>query len=58
MIQLSGVPEKHILYVGDSVEKDVLPAKEVGILSGLLWSVSPEADYCFTSFKEILGVLK
>ncbi len=54
MVQLSNVESREVLYVGDDVHKDLLPAKEVGITTGLLWSVSDEANYCFKSFRAIL----
>ena len=56
MIELSGVESSQMLYVGDDVHKDLLPAKEVGIRTGLLWKESPEADFCFKNFKAILDM--
>jgi len=54
MIELSNTLPKHILFVGDDVHKDLLPAKGLGIKTGLLWQTSPEADYCFSDFSDIL----
>ena len=54
MIEVSSVPANEILYVGDDVHKDLLPAKQVGIVTGLLWKESEEADYCFKNFRAIL----
>ena len=56
MIELSKLPSDEILYIGDDVGKDILPAKKVGIKSGLLWKKSEEADYCFEKFGDILSV--
>lgn len=56
MIEFSVLPPNEILYIGDDVGKDVLPAKQVGILTGLMWSKSDEADYCFGGFEEILNI--
>ena len=58
MIELSNVSPEHILFVGDSVEKEILPAKKVGMKTGLLWSASAEADYCFKNFEEILEIVQ
>lgn len=54
MIDLSGIPAENILYIGDHVGKDVLPAKQVGIQAGIVWSSSDEADYSFEKFEDIL----
>jgi len=58
MVELSGAPAGEVLYVGDDVAKDVLPAKQVGLRAGLLWANAPEADYCFANFGEILQLIK
>lgn len=54
MIELSGIAPENILYIGDDVDKDVVPAKKVGIQAGLLWKESDKADYCFKNFEAIL----
>lgn len=54
MVELSGVKPAEILYIGDDVHKDLLPAKKVGIITGLLWKKSDEADYCFKDFRAVL----
>ena len=58
VIERSNLPPENILFVGDSLEKEIRPAKSLGIITGLIWGTSPEADYCFNSFKEILGVVR
>ena len=58
MIELSNLPPENILFVGDSVEKELKPAKSLGLLTALMWNTSPEADYCFQDFEEILNVAK
>lgn len=58
MIDLSKSVPGEILFIGDDVAKDLLPAKELGILTGLLWKTSSEADYCFEDFGEILGLFQ
>lgn len=57
MIEMSGVPAGEILYVGDKVNKDILPAKQVGMQTCLLWAQSPEADYCAATFRELLDIV-
>lgn len=54
MVEVSQVLPGEILYIGDDVHKDLMPAMEVGITTGLLWKESEHADYCFTSFRAIL----
>jgi FMN phosphatase YigB (HAD superfamily) len=56
IIELSALPPNEILYIGDNVGKDILPAKQLGILTGLMWSRSEKADYCFNGFDEILNL--
>ena len=58
MVELSNVPAEAILYIGDDVEKDLVPAKQVGMQTGLLWKESQEADYCFKDFSHILESFK
>lgn len=52
MVELSGADAGDVLYVGDKVNKDVLPAKQVGMQTCLLWAESPEADFCARTFPE------
>ncbi|MFA5954175.1 MAG: HAD family hydrolase [Patescibacteria group bacterium] len=58
MIELSNLPAKEILYIGDHVSKDILPAKQLGISTGILWSTSHDADYSFETFADILDFVK
>lgn len=58
MIELTGLPAKEICYVGDRVKVDILPAKEVGMKTCLVWSLSDEADYSFENFEDILTILE
>jgi FMN phosphatase YigB (HAD superfamily) len=57
IIELSGFPPNEILYIGDDVGKDVIPAKKVDIKAGLMWKKSDEADYCFEKFNDILSII-
>jgi putative hydrolase of the HAD superfamily len=57
MVQYSKLSPKEILFIGDDVEKEIRPAKSVGLKTGIMWTVSPEADYSFAHFKEILPLV-
>jgi len=56
IIEKSGLPPEEILYVGDRVKVDILPAKKVGMKSCLVWDKSDEADYSFEKFEDILSL--
>jgi FMN phosphatase YigB (HAD superfamily) len=58
MIELSNLPPDQILFIGDSVQKEILPAKKVGMITGIVWSEAPEADFSFKNFDEILPTVK
>ncbi len=54
MIEITGLPSEQVLYVGDRVSADILPAKEVGMRTALVWSSDDVADYSFESMEELL----
>ena len=54
MVELSGIPVHEILYIGDDMKKDILPAKKVGMKTGILWTASADAGYSFLHFEEII----
>ena len=58
VIELSGVSPEEILYIGDEVEKDIIPAKTVGIKTGVVFEKLKEADYSFKDFRDILEFVK
>jgi FMN phosphatase YigB (HAD superfamily) len=58
MIKKSNLLPKEILYVGDLINKDILPAKAVGMRTCLLWAKSDKADYSFEKFEEILNIFE
>ena len=58
MVELSKLKPEETLYVGDRVKVDILPANEVGMKTCLVWSTSPEADYSFENFGDILSIFK
>lgn len=57
-VEKSKLSANDILYVGDRVNADIKPAKQVGMQAGLIYSQSPEADYCFSSMTEILDLFR
>ena len=58
MIELSKVLPEEILYIGDVFEKDILPAKKVGIKTGTVFKRLQEADYYFKDFRDVLEFVK
>ena len=54
MIEKSQLPPAEILYIGDMLEKDIRPAKKVGLQAGMMWGKSSEADYSFEHFEDVL----
>lgn len=58
VIELSAILPHEILYIGDDVGKDVIPAKTVGIKTGVVFEELKEADYFFKDFKDILEFVK
>jgi FMN phosphatase YigB (HAD superfamily) len=58
IVELSRLKPNEILYVGDVVKKDILPAKAVGLRTGIIYRRSDEADYSFDSFEDVLKLLK
>lgn len=58
MIKRSGLPGENLLYVGDRVEVDIKPAKQLGIQTCLVWGYSHEADYSCSELDGLWPVLK
>ncbi len=56
IIELSGLQSDQILYVGDRVQADIIPAKTVGMQTALVWSNDKEADYSFKDFRDLLSL--
>ena len=57
LIGMSKLPAENILYVGDHIEKELLPARSLGMQTGLMWGNSPEVTYSFSKFRDILAIL-
>lgn len=58
IVQLCGVPAQQILFVGDSEQKDIVPAKGVGMKTLFVYDHSLIADYSVIDFKELLYFFK
>ncbi len=58
MITMSNVKPNEILFVGDRLETDVLPAKKVGLKTALVWSQteSTEADFTFSHVGDVISL--
>ncbi len=60
VVELSGVKAEEILFVGDRIHTDILPAKAVGMQTALVWSdeSKTEADYTFAHVADVLEIFK
>lgn len=56
MVEVTGLPAENILFVGDSVEKEMIPAKKVGLQTAIMWTKSDQADHSFQKFEDILTI--
>ncbi len=59
IVRQLGIPPSEIIYVGDRVEVELLPAKKLGMITVLLGNKpqAHEIDYTINSLNEILEVL-
>ena len=58
MIELSNLKPEEIFYIGDSIGKDIIPAKSVGVKTGFVFGEAKEADYSFKDFQDIFEFVK
>lgn len=58
IVQLCGVPAQQILFVGDSEQKDIIPAKSVGMKTVLVCGASLLADYSAADFRTLLTLFQ
>jgi HAD superfamily hydrolase (TIGR01549 family) len=56
VIERTGIPSGNILYVGDRVSADIVPAKAVGMMTCLVYGQSSESDFCFDKFSDLLSL--
>ncbi|MBS3107252.1 HAD family hydrolase [Candidatus Woesearchaeota archaeon] len=54
MVRRSELPPEEMMYVGDRVNVDILPAKAVGMQTCLVWGASKEATHHFDSIEGLL----
>ncbi len=54
IVQLCGVPPTQIVFVGDSEQKDIIPAKSVWMKTILVCGTSSLADYSVADFNALL----
>jgi|SRR3989344_1351753 len=57
MVSLSELSANKIMYVGDRIAVDIKPAKRVGMVTCLVWSASPVADYSAPSFGDLSEIV-
>lgn len=57
IITLSQLDPKFILYVGDRVTVDILPAKKLSMQTCLVWGESKEATYSIRQFQDLKTLL-
>lgn len=57
MIELSQVPAEQIMYVGDRIDVDIKPAKQLGMKTCLIYDNSSEADYCIDDFAKLKEIV-
>ena len=60
VVELSDVQPNEILFVGDRVRTDIIPAKTVGMQTALVWreEKTSEADYTFPHVADVLNIFK
>ena len=60
MVTLSNVAPSKILFIGDRIETDILPAKKVSLRTALVWSEkeSTEADFTFSHVWDVISLFQ
>lgn len=56
MIEKSNLSSSEILYVGDRIDVDIKPAKQLGIQTCFVFGTTNEADFSCTQFEDILNI--
>lgn len=57
MVSLSKLPADKLMFIGDRIDVDIKPAKQVGMATCLVWSSSAEADYSAPHFKDLKEII-
>ena len=52
-LEMAGASPEESVYIGDSVENDIMGAKGVGMRTILAWSKSPEADLSISTIYDL-----
>lgn len=58
ILKLPNIKSQNALMVGDREEVDIIPAKEVGMTTGLLGQNPKFADYSITNIRHIIKILE
>lgn len=60
MVSLSKEPPQSNLFVADLIEKDIIPAKKIGMKTALVWSneQSTEADFTLPHVADVITLFK
>lgn len=58
MLELTGAKPEDCVYIGDRDETDIIPAKQLGMKTILVWGKSEIADISLPSVYEVVKVLK
>ena len=57
MIERSDAQPNELVFVGDREDVDIIPAKQFGLITVMVWGQSQEADYSFNDFTGLLSLL-
>ena len=57
IVSFSALPANKIMYVGDRIDVDIKPARQVGMITCLIWSSSQEADYSAPTFNDLKRIV-
>lgn len=55
-LEMAGVSPEESVYIGDSVENDIMGAKGVGMKTILVWSKNEEADLSISTIYELADI--
>ncbi len=60
ILELTKAPAGEILFVGNEIKKDILPAKSLGMQTCLVWTDEKplEADYAFPHVADVVKIFK